>query len=628
MTAIHHTPLDFGGPLTQAAMEGPLSQLDAAIAAVNAALGLAVAAGSSTSTTLTAQANAGQASLVVASSAGVLVGDHIYIGNGATFETRIVSVVPDATHLTVSVNLTNTYAIGKPVSKSPVEIVEARSGLATLNTRLGTLVGAVSGKAFGAIGDNVADDTAAIQAALTSVAPGGAVYLGPGSYLVTALTMSNAGVRLHGAGPSTVIRIAGNTDAITISAARCIVSDLSISAPTANTTTSRGIVSTADDTVIERVRFVGSNHVIVATAGTRGRIHGCEILTYLREGILLTGAAVTDWQIIGNRIHDGLTWLPAAGFGGAIHTILGGGHVIADNEIRDIGGNANVLSSLAGINLEDSSFNAVTGNRVKSIGRAGLYGQGILCGGNGVAGGSHHNTVTGNVVEDCNQEGITCWTNGSRFNAIVGNTVRNPVANGIEIFDTLGDNIVQGNYVEGAGSSGIYVGSTTAGGASPRTLVDGNIVRLSSFNGISVNDSPNTTVSNNIVTDNNRATRVLSYEGSGIVFTGASANCILIGNLSTDTAPAGKKQLYGVDLENTSSVIGGNNRLVGNLTGAIQNRQLASGSELGIVEYPETSDPAATADQGRVYARDNGAGKTQLCVRFATGAIQILATEP
>ncbi len=41
------------------------------------------------------------------------------------------------------------------------------------------------------------------------------------------------------------------------------------------------------------------------------------------------------------------------------------------------------------------------------------------------------------------------------------------------------------------------------------------------------------------------------------------------------------------------------------------------------------TDPAApAANVGVHYYRDNGAGKTQFCVRFPTGAIQVLATEP
>jgi hypothetical protein len=29
-----------------------------------------------------------------------------------------------------------------------------------------------------------------------------------------------------------------------------------------------------------------------------------------------------------------------------------------------------------------------------------------------------------------------------------------------------------------------------------------------------------------------------------------------------------------------------------------------------------------------MYLRDNGSGKTQLVIRFATGAIQVIATQP
>ena len=48
-----------------------------------------------------------------------------------------------------------------------------------------------------------------------------------------------------------------------------------------------------------------------------------------------------------------------------------------------------------------------------------------------------------------------------------------------------------------------------------------------------------------------------------------------------------------------------------------------------VVQMPERTDPAApAANTMRLYARDNGAGKTQLCVRFNTGAVAVLATQP
>lgn len=52
----------------------------------------------------------------------------------------------------------------------------------------------------------------------------------------------------------------------------------------------------------------------------------------------------------------------------------------------------------------------------------------------------------------------------------------------------------------------------------------------------------------------------------------------------------------------------------------------SGGGALQLAELP--SDPAALANAGRLFTRDNGAGKTELCVRFGTGAVQVIATEP
>ena len=47
-----------------------------------------------------------------------------------------------------------------------------------------------------------------------------------------------------------------------------------------------------------------------------------------------------------------------------------------------------------------------------------------------------------------------------------------------------------------------------------------------------------------------------------------------------------------------------------------------------LIRLAETSDPTAITKKGKLYVRDNGSGKTQLVVRFGTGAIQVIATEP
>jgi hypothetical protein len=62
-------------------------------------------------------------------------------------------------------------------------------------------------------------------------------------------------------------------------------------------------------------------------------------------------------------------------------------------------------------------------------------------------------------------------------------------------------------------------------------------------------------------------------------------------------------------------------------------RNRADGADAGVqpqyVLMEEIADPSApTANRGILYTRDNGSGKTQLVVRFPTGAIQVIATEP
>jgi hypothetical protein len=45
-------------------------------------------------------------------------------------------------------------------------------------------------------------------------------------------------------------------------------------------------------------------------------------------------------------------------------------------------------------------------------------------------------------------------------------------------------------------------------------------------------------------------------------------------------------------------------------------------------ELQEITTPSApAASKARLFVRDNGAGKTQLCVRFATGSVKVIAEE-
>jgi hypothetical protein len=86
---------------------------------------------------------------------------------------------------------------------------------ATARTIDSKLKDTVSVKDFGAVGDGVADDTAAVQAAINAltIGGGGTVYLPKGIYICTTLNLKNR-VVLQGAGRgATVLKLKAGTDA-------------------------------------------------------------------------------------------------------------------------------------------------------------------------------------------------------------------------------------------------------------------------------------------------------------------------------------------------------------------------------------------------------------------------------
>ncbi len=55
---------------------------------------------------------------------------------------------------------------------------------------------------------------------------------------------------------------------------------------------------------------------------------------------------------------------------------------------------------------------------------------------------------------------------------------------------------------------------------------------------------------------------------------------------------------------------------------------LAEISSAGLVMVERVAPDAPAANAAHLFVRDNGSGKTQLCVRFASGAIQVVSTQP
>lgn len=109
----------------------------------------------------------------------------------------------------------------------------------------------VSVKDFGAIGDGVADDTAAVQAALNSGA--GRVRLTKGTYLVSAVTVP-FDVDLVGVGTGSVLKPADNTSVLLTLSGRNAVRDFAIT-PASQRTGGTYIKTSGGDVHISHVKF-------------------------------------------------------------------------------------------------------------------------------------------------------------------------------------------------------------------------------------------------------------------------------------------------------------------------------------------------------------------------------------
>ena len=333
-----------------------------------------------------------------------------------------------------------------PQTKPTIEQVtflQAGTG-ATQRTALAKLRDTVSVKDFGAVGDGVADDTTALQAALNAGA-GKSVYLPAGTYNTSAQLVVSSNTSFYGDGNTSVINVQ----------------------PTASTTTvNNGIYAGATldsrtGITISRLKVLGTNEVAISSAGpppvttayARGitceksnflTIQDCEIVKFGN------GIVVSSQNCI---IRNNKLW--------------GGAQVGLKNA------NANACDILC--NGSDPGLGAtnitrrmvITGNICLGICDAGLQASGITNGDQDVV-------VSNNIVCAMLEDGIT------------------PVPNDVTTKSRYG--IILG-----------YVGTTTTGNCTSRVSCVGNIVRNYGHMGIYAHGANppggNSTISGNVISN-------------------------------------------------------------------------------------------------------------------------------
>lgn len=168
---------------------------------------------------------------------------------------------------------------------SAVNIDSALSGLSGMFFN-------VQGPDYGAVGDNVTDDTAAIAAAITAAATdGGIVFFPPGTYRITSALTLSAKVSLLGCGP--------NASAITLDHA-------------SNNLLATAGSTTYDHQLIEGLRFTASQantgNPLSLVAGTKIAVRNCYIGGANNNGNLVATADSSSTVFS----FEGCTFQPAS----------------------------------------------------------------------------------------------------------------------------------------------------------------------------------------------------------------------------------------------------------------------------------------------------------------------------
>jgi hypothetical protein len=412
-----------------------------------------------------------------------------------------------ANYLITSVGTTDFIAIGASANATGILFTATGVGSGTGTAQYSRTVQAklretVSVKDFGAVGDGVTNDTAAIQAALTSLTSGGTLIIPTGTYKLTSgLTVSANEITVQCQGDAvlnwTVLGAA--TNAVTVSANNFtwtggIVNGPSSAVYVANerfismigtSTSSRktglkvydteiynfgayGIYTQFVDNIIIKnnyihncgyagAMFVSSNHgnfesniIKTITPGTSGNMYGVS-LTHISTGYSGGGKSATnpfcwDWYIGANHIES-INWEGIDGHGG-YEVIIHGNHVYA---------------TLLGISAQNGSGDATN-----------------YAGANA--------TITNNIVDAANSDGTASGYENGYYGISVqgGSTVNNENV------------IVKGNTVISKGIVGNTNGGAILASYVSNGIFENNIIKKWNGVGINLTLSFNCTVSNNL----------------------------------------------------------------------------------------------------------------------------------
>lgn len=342
---------------------------------------------------------------------------------------------------------------------------------------------AVNVKDFGAVGDGVADDTAAIQAAIDAIdaSGGGDVYFPFGTYLISSGVTLCSKIRIHG-GNALIDHSAGTSDGFTATGK----SDITVE----NLRFKYG-TGASDNTLFTidgcfRIRFEG-NFFFSENGSDAGNTTPIKI----REEVGVSGSK--DVIINGNQFQGPrLLILVQAGAG------YNNEHVtISNNILRNTADSIQTPNIIDGVIKVDlwSDYVTITGNVCDGKNKAESFIH--------LEEGITNVAVSGNSIYGCQEYGIVIQGGQGPKDvtqvSITGNTVEN-CSIGVEGLHTdSGEWVIANNVIQGGGDVGTLPGiDLEFADAGSNVIVSNNLVNNPSTEGIFCKADNATIVGNNV----------------------------------------------------------------------------------------------------------------------------------
>ncbi len=423
---------------------------------------------------------------------------------------------------------------------------------------------------LGAVGDGVADDTAAIQTVIDALPVGGGrVYLPAGIYLVKKLALKT-GVTLQGDGPSTVL-LAAQTSPYLVTfasgtAERVRIADLTLDGNAPSQKDSAfGLYlppgCAVSDLTVERVHF--RNHPAHAIAIGKADHHGLrfnklDIVKPGGNGFWIDGGAdisITDCRISGaggSKDAHGIETTYKSNVGNLLiaHcTVSGsGGHNIFLGDTSNTRIEDNMLDFAGRVN---DTMSGIQANRAYSPTMVGLV-------------------ISGNVIDNSQGYGICC--SGVDEFIIQGNRLHRGGDPAIEITGGCHDWIIADNTITDVPSVALSIIAEPVD-QPYNAVIKGNVIRRNGMMGIAVSAGQELVISGNTILNNGymfskAGDKADPADYSGIALINARHN-VITGNRVGNNANSQTQALGIVESHGSDYNLVQGNDLIGNLKKAL-----------------------------------------------------------